>query len=64
MHAFHLHLSGFASNGKVKNDGQDDDVVVESGSEESDSVALMQHPPKKHFELNNGTQSSMFSNGM
>ena len=57
MHAFHMHLSG---NGRVKIDGQEDEVTFKSGSEEGGAVASSKNPANK---IENGTQSSTVSNG-
>lgn len=60
MHAFHMHLSGFSGDGRVKSDGQEDGVTIKSGSEEGGAVASSKNPAKK---IENGSQSSTVSNG-
>ena len=60
-----MHIPGFPvkEDSVTKSGGQGDNVTMESRSEESDTVASLQHPLQKQLEEKTGTQSSTILKG-
>ena len=60
-----MHLPGFSvKEGSItKSGGQGNNVTMESRSEESDTVASLQHLLQKQLDVKTGTQSSTVLKG-